>query len=251
MPTILPVPGMALATEPAWMWPHIIETPLRGSTRRDSTSWVAVARVPSAPTMSWVRCGREVWPPVPVRVMVDLAHRRGDRADLERDLAGVGPRVAVQRVDLAQVLQHAAVDGVHRTAGAGLLGGLEDQPYAAGQQVLVTQPGQHQSDAEHDRGVHVVPAGVADAGHRRGVVDGLGVWDGQRVDVGAQADQSGGVVEPRRAARRSRRRCRSAAPWRPALRARGCPRSAPSCGARGCRPRGARGCRGGSPRDGP
>ncbi len=62
VPTIWPVPGIALATEPACTEPHISETPLRGSTRRDSTSWVVVASAPSAPMMSWVRCGREVCP---------------------------------------------------------------------------------------------------------------------------------------------------------------------------------------------
>ena len=63
------MPGIAFATDPAWTEPHISETPLRGSTRRDSTSWVVVASSPRAPMMSWVRCGRDVWPPTPVRVM--------------------------------------------------------------------------------------------------------------------------------------------------------------------------------------
>ena len=135
MPTILPGPGIALATEPAWIEPHISETPLRGSTRRDSTSWVVVASAPSAPMMSWVRCGREVCPPIPVRVMSTWSTAEVIGTDLEGELADVGPRVAVQRVDLGQVLQHPAVDGVERAAGAGLLGRLEDQPDAAVQQV--------------------------------------------------------------------------------------------------------------------
>jgi aspartate/methionine/tyrosine aminotransferase len=55
----------------------------------------------------------------------------GDRPDLEGQLTHIGPRIAVQRVDLGQVLQDAAVDRVQRAARTGLLGRLEDQPDAA------------------------------------------------------------------------------------------------------------------------
>ncbi len=195
VPTICPSPGMALATEPAWIDPHISETPLRGSTRRDNTSWVVVASAPSAPTMSWVRCGREVCPPRPLRVMVTWSTAEVIGPTLRASLADVGPRIAVQRVDLGQILQHSPVDRVQRAAGTGLLGRLEDQPDAAGQQVQVAEPGQHQSRADQDRGVHVVPAGVADARISRAIADVLAVGDGQRIDVGAQSDHAGGEVE--------------------------------------------------------
>ena len=94
---------------------------------------------------------------------VDLVDGRGDRPDLEGDLADVGPRVAVQRVDLGQVVQHPALDGVERSARAGLLRRLEDQPDAPGQQIKIAEPRQHHAGAEQNRGVHVVPAGVTDA----------------------------------------------------------------------------------------
>jgi hypothetical protein len=45
-------------------------------------------------------------------------------------------------------------------------------------------------DAEHDRGVHVVTAGVRDAGDLRGEVDRAAVRDRQGVEVGPQADQA-------------------------------------------------------------
>ena len=48
------------------MWPQTTETPLRTSTRRDSTAGTLTAICARAKTSSSVRCGREVWPPRPV-----------------------------------------------------------------------------------------------------------------------------------------------------------------------------------------
>ena len=129
---------------------------------------------------------------------VHLVDRGGNRPDLEGDLADIGSRVAVQRVDLGQVVQHAALNRVEGSPRAGLLRRLEDQPDASGQQVKVPEPGQHDADSEQDRGVHVVPACVANSGVLGGVVDVLAVGDGQGVDVGAQSHQTGGVVEATR-----------------------------------------------------
>ena len=182
--------GIAFGAEPAVTLPHIIETPLRGSTRRAKTSWVCVTSVPRAATTSCVRCGREVCPPVPARVTPIWLTAEVTGPDLEGDPAGVGPRVAVQRVHLGDVGEHAAVDGVQGAARARLLGGLEDQPDAAGQQALLAQPGEHDPDAEQDRRVHVVAAGVGHARHLRGEVDRAAVRDRQGVEVGAQADQA-------------------------------------------------------------
>ncbi len=107
---------------------------------------------------------------------------------------GVHLRVAVHGEDAADAVQHVAVDGVRRTAGQHLLGRLEDQPDRAGQQVTAGQLGQHQAGAENDGGVHVVPAGVRAVGDRRAVGDGLGVRNGQRVDVGAQRERVTGAA---------------------------------------------------------
>ena len=81
---------------------------------------------------------------------------------------------------------------------AGLFCGLEDQPDASGQHVEVAEPGQHDADAEQDRGVHIVPACVANSRDFGGVVDSLAVGDSQRINVGAQSHQTGGVFEPTR-----------------------------------------------------
>ena len=237
---------MAFGAEPAVILPHIIETPLRGSTRRDSTSWVCVTSVPSAATTSCVRCGREVWPPVPVSVTLTWLTAEVIGPDLERDLAGVGPRVAVQRVHLGEVGEHPAVDRVDRAAGAGLLGGLEDQPDAAGQQAAprAAGPGPSRPRAR---------SWCARRGRRRARRRGPSRRSRRRCRRGSAGRRGRRGDRPgRRAARRSRtggrrttRRCRSAAPWRPGRRTRG-PRSPGRwCGARRCRPRGARGCRGG------
>ena len=247
MPRTCPLLGIAFGAEPAVILPHIIETPLRGSTRRAKTSWVCVTSAPSAATTSCVRCGREVWPPVPVSVTPTWLTAEVTGPDLEGDLAGVGARVAVQRVDLGQVGEHAAVDGVEGAAGAGLLGGLEDQPDAAGEQALLAQPGQHQADARarsscarraRRRGRRRAPSRRSRPRCRPGSA-------GRR---GRRAGRPGPrlVVRRRRTgSRRTTRRCRSAAPWPPGRRTRGPRPPGRWCGARRCRPRGGRGGHGG------
>ena len=94
----------------------------------------------------------------------------------------------MQREDLHHVVQAAGLDDLQRAAGQDLLGRLEDQPDPAGQLAEVGELGQQHADAEQDRGVHVVAAGVADALHRRAVRHVLGVVQRQGVDVGAQRD---------------------------------------------------------------
>ncbi|GAB3946089.1 hypothetical protein GCM10027614_39000 [Micromonospora vulcania] len=92
----------------------------------------------------------------------------------------------MQREDLHHVLQAASLDDLQRAAGQDLLGRLEDEPDPAVQLAEVGELGQQHADAEQDRGVHVVAAGVADALHRGPVGHVLGVVERQRVDVGAQ-----------------------------------------------------------------
>ena len=73
-----------------WRWPPSrrgsgptsATRPLRGSTRRDSTAgsrWPACRGRRRGPA---VRCGREVWPPMPVRATSTWSTRRGDGPDL-------------------------------------------------------------------------------------------------------------------------------------------------------------------------
>ena len=145
------------------MDPHISETPLRGSIRRDSSELRHGSQRPERADDVLGQVRPRGVPTAAAQDDVDLVDGRGDRPDLEGDLADVCPRVAVQRVDLGQVVQHAALDRVERAARAGLLRRLEDQPDAPGQQIKIAEPRQHHAGAEQDRGVHVMPAGVADA----------------------------------------------------------------------------------------
>ena len=142
---MVPTPGMALATEPAAILPHMSDTPLRGSTRRESTSWAVVATAPRAPMRSPLSCGREVCPPGPRTVTSTRSTAEVMAPGLQGQLTGVGPRVAVHRVHLGQAVDRPAGDGVDRSAGAQLLGRLEDQPDAALELPPLPQPGQHQT----------------------------------------------------------------------------------------------------------
>src|SRR6478752_4857390 len=56
---------MAFGAEPAEICPQTTDTPLRTSTRRESTAGTLTAICARAKTSSSVRCGREVWPPRP------------------------------------------------------------------------------------------------------------------------------------------------------------------------------------------
>lgn len=97
--------------------------------------------------------------------------------------------------DRADPLQRPALDDVGGAAGQHLLGGLEDQPDGAGQPALLVQVGEDQAGAEDGGGVHVVAAGVGAVGHGRAVrALGLGVRDGQAVDVGPQGEHAGTSV---------------------------------------------------------
>lgn len=114
---------------------------------------------------------------------------RGDRTGLEPDPPGVDPRVAVHGEDLADALQHPALDGVGGTAGQHLLGGLEEQPHGPRQQSPLLEVGEDEPRTQHHGRVNVVSARVCPVGHGRPVrALGLHVRDGQAVDVGAQGE---------------------------------------------------------------
>ena len=61
-----PWSGMTLGAEPACRLPQTTLTPARGSIRRLSTAGSSVVTLASAKVRSPVRCGRLVWPPLPV-----------------------------------------------------------------------------------------------------------------------------------------------------------------------------------------
>ena len=72
--------------------------------------------------------------------------------------------------------------------GVDLLGGLEDQPDPARQQAERVEVGEREAGPEHGGRVHVVPARVRDAVHRRAPRPAALVGQRQRVEVGAQRD---------------------------------------------------------------
>ena len=109
---------------------------------------------------SSVRCGREVWPPLPVSstssesaAPVSGPSRRPDRADVEA-------RVAVQPEDPGDAVERAGVDRHQGAAGHDLLGGLEEQPDPAGQS-------RRRSDGERQAGSRAARR-CARRGRRRG-----------------------------------------------------------------------------------
>ena len=117
---------------------------------------------PSACTRSAVRCGRAVWPPRPGRRTSTMSVAAVNGPERTADQAGRQLREAVQREDRRDVLEAALGDHLGRAGRELLLAGLEDQPHPAGQLTAGVQLGQRQAGAEQHRGVHVVPAGVAD-----------------------------------------------------------------------------------------
>ena len=133
-----------------------------------------------------MRCGRRGVAAAAGEPDLELVGRAGDRALADADLAEVEGRVAVQAEDLLDLVERVELDQRRRAAGHDLLGGLEQQPHAAGQLAAAVHLGQREAGADEAGGVHVVAAGVRDAG--AGADPGVGgqVLDGQRVEVGPQ-----------------------------------------------------------------
>ncbi len=113
-----------------------------------------------------MRCGRDVCPPVPSRRTSSGSAALVSAPAPETDPADVDARVAVEREDPVDAVEHVVGDHVHRTAGHDLLGGLEDQAYAARQLPLLVHLGERESGADQGGRVDVVSAGVGDAGVR-------------------------------------------------------------------------------------
>ena len=154
-----------------------------------------------------MRCGREVWPPRPVsRTWTGSAaavigpSRSADRADVERG-------VAVQGEDPARHRRARRPPSLQRAAGHDLLGRLEDQAHPPGQQPAHGAGRQREARAQQRGGVDVVPARVADAGHRRSAHgDRRHVVQRQGVEVGAQRRRRSARLPD--VARSGRGRCR-------------------------------------------
>ena len=83
-------------------------------------------------------------------------------------------------------LEQPRLHHVVRSPGHDLLGRLENQPHPARQPVALRDLTERQPDAEQDRGVHIVTAGVADPGHPRAVGNIFGILERQGVQIRAQ-----------------------------------------------------------------
>lgn len=136
----------------------------------------------------------------------DGVRRRGDGADTRADLADVDTRIAVQRKNTRNALEHALLDAGQRTAGHGFFCRLEDDAHRSAQGGFLVHGVQHQRNAKHARGVDVMPARVGDAmvlrrERKPGLLD-----DGEGVDVSAQAVAMGpsptSTVSPEPSSRR-------------------------------------------------
>ena len=88
--------------------PRPRSAPARGSTRRDSAAGSSVTTLPSAKTRSPVRCGRAVWPPLPVSRTCTWSAEAVMAPDAQPDLPHRGARVAVQREDPLDAVDAAA-----------------------------------------------------------------------------------------------------------------------------------------------
>ena len=122
---------------------------------------------------------------------LELVGRAGDRPLAHAHLAEVEGGVAVEAEDPLDVVEGAQLEQGRRPAGHDLLGGLEQQPDAAGQLPSAVHLGEREPGADQAGGVHVVAAGVRDA--RPGADPGVGgqVVHGEGVEVGTQRDHAG------------------------------------------------------------
>ena len=131
---------------------------------------------------------------------------RGDGTDARADGADVETRFAVRGQDPGQALQHTLADDGEGSAGQALLCGLEDDPDAAGEGDVVvgavdlTGLAGHQTvdgdgGAGHDRGVHVMSAGVGHALGGGGVVQTGALGQGQGVDVRPQTQHQRSLAD--------------------------------------------------------
>ncbi len=113
-----------------------------------------------------------------------LVAGRGNRPRPEPHLPHGKPRVAVERENPVDPFQTARVD--HFAGPSRQFLGRLEQPDPAGQRTGPLLLGEEQAGGQHDRGVHVVSAGVCHARDSRPVGNVLLVVEGQRVNVGTQ-----------------------------------------------------------------
>ncbi len=185
VPAARPSEGITLWVAPACTSPHTRVAPARGSSRRDSAAGRPVTRCPSAKVRSWVRWGREVWPPCPESSTSTASAAPVSGPTLRPTVPSRG-WVAVQGVGADGVVERSLRHQPLRPARHDLLGGLEEQPHAARQRRARVELGERQRGAQQRGGVDVVAAGVGHARDRAGPGLPRPVGQRQRVDVRAQ-----------------------------------------------------------------
>ena len=204
VPATTPPCGMTLWAEPARTMPQTTLTPARGSRRRLRIAGSSVMTLPRAKVRSSVRCGREVWPPLPIEPDGQRVGGTGERALAQAEAADVEARVAVQAEDVGDALERTGGDQLQRPAGHDLLGGLEQQSHAPGQQPAGGDLRQREPGPDEPGRVDVVAAGVGDSGAGAPPRVRDEVVHRQRVEVGAQGDQPASRGRSRPAPRRPR-----------------------------------------------
>ena len=115
---------------------------------------------------------------------------RGDRAGLEPDGADIEFRLAVQADDRVDPIEAVVGDDIECAARYPLLGGLENEPDRSGE--LVAMVREVERRAQHDRGVHVVAAGMGNARYLAPIGDALLVGHRQSVEISTQCEPSAG-----------------------------------------------------------
>lgn len=146
---------------------------------------------------STTRCGAEAWPPRPVMWIVKLVLAGHDGTGASEQVASGRAGMVVQAVDAVdrEAVEESVVD--HGPgASAGLFAGLEDRAHGAVEAALFGEDG---GRSEPHGQVPVVAAGVHGSRMDGGVRHATVLGDRQAVELGPQADGSGGRPAGQRA----------------------------------------------------
>ena len=191
----MPWLGMTLCAEPELTTPQTTLTPARGSSRRERIAGTSVMTLPSANVTSWVRCGREVWPPEPVRrtSIRSAAPVSGPSRSPTCPTSTVGSQCRLK----IRSTPSSAPAAIRSRAPPGMTSsaGWKSSRTRPCSSAVGVRLGQRVGGTHQRRRVHVVPTGVRDArGLARPRVPAR-VVDGQRVEVGAQRHERTLVTE--------------------------------------------------------
>ena len=170
--------------------PHHADPGPRVEAAADRMAGSSVTTLPSAKVRSSVRCGREVWPPLPMSrtVSASAAPVSGPSRRPTWPTSRLGSQCRPKT--WRDAVERAGGDQVSAPPGMTSSAGWKSSRTRPGSSAAGCDLGEGQAGADEAGGVHVVPAGVGDA-RRRVLVHGSSVQvvDRQRVEVGAQRDE--------------------------------------------------------------